>query len=45
MFITHKGIDWGALMAASTLACLSIVILFSVIKKNVVNRNIAGAVK
>lgn len=44
-FITTKGVDWGALMAASTLVCLPIVILFSLIQKNVATGITSGAVK
>ena len=44
-FITTKGVDWGALMAASTLVALPIVILFAVIQRRVATGLTAGAVK
>lgn len=44
-FVTSKGVDWGALMAASTLVCLPIVILFASIQKNVATGITSGAVK
>ncbi len=44
-FITQKGIDWAALMAASTLVSLPVVILFSIIQKNVATGITSGAVK
>jgi N,N'-diacetylchitobiose transport system permease protein len=44
-FITTKGVDWGALMAASTLVALPIVILFAFIQRKVATGLTAGAVK
>ena len=44
-FITTKGVDWGALMAASTLVALPIVILFAIIQRKVAAGITAGAVK
>jgi N,N'-diacetylchitobiose transport system permease protein len=44
-FITTQGVDWGALMAASTLVALPIVILFAVIQRRVAAGLTAGAVK
>ena len=44
-FITTKGVDWGALMAASTLVALPIVILFAFIQRKVATGITAGAVK
>ncbi|MET0863560.1 MAG: carbohydrate ABC transporter permease [Nakamurella sp.] len=44
-FITTKGVDWGALMAASTLVALPIVILFAIIQRRVAAGLTAGAVK
>ena len=44
-FITTKGVDWGALMAASTIVALPIVILFSIIQRKVAAGITAGAVK
>ena len=44
-FITTKGVDWGALMAASTLVALPIVILFAIIQRKVAIGLTAGAVK
>lgn len=44
-FITTKGVDWGALMAASTLVALPIVILFAIIQRKVAVGITAGAVK
>lgn len=44
-FITQKGVDWGALMAASTLVSLPVVILFTIIQKNVATGITSGAVK
>jgi len=44
-FITTKGVDWGALMAASTLVAIPIVILFAVIQRRVAIGLTAGAVK
>jgi N,N'-diacetylchitobiose transport system permease protein len=44
-FITTKGVDWGALMAASTLVALPIVIMFAIIQRKVAIGLTAGAVK
>lgn len=44
-FITTKGVDWGALMAASTVVALPIVLLFAVIQRKVAAGITAGAVK
>ena len=44
-FITTKGVDWGALMAASTVVALPIVILFAIIQRKVAAGITAGAVK
>ncbi|WP_211229224.1 carbohydrate ABC transporter permease [Nakamurella lactea] len=44
-FITTKGVDWGALMAASTLVALPIVVLFALIQRKVAAGITAGAVK
>jgi len=44
-FITTKGIDWGALMAASTVVALPIVVLFAIIQRKVAAGITAGAVK
>lgn len=44
-FITTKGVDWGALMAASTLVALPIVVLFAIIQRKVATGLTAGAVK
>ncbi len=44
-FITSQGVDWGALMAASTLVALPIVLLFAVIQRRVATGLTAGAVK
>jgi N,N'-diacetylchitobiose transport system permease protein len=44
-FITTKGVDWGALMAASTLVAIPIVILFAIIQRRVAAGLTAGAVK
>ncbi len=44
-FITTKGVDWGALMAASTLVALPIVIVFALIQRKVATGLTAGAVK
>ena len=44
-FITTKGVDWGALMAASTLVALPIVIMFALIQRKVATGLTAGAVK
>jgi N,N'-diacetylchitobiose transport system permease protein len=44
-FITTKGVDWGALMAASTLVAVPIVVLFALIQKRVASGLTAGAVK
>ena len=44
-FITTKGVDWGALMAASTLVALPIVVLFAIIQRKVAMGITAGAVK
>jgi N,N'-diacetylchitobiose transport system permease protein len=44
-FMTAKGVDWGALMAASTLVALPIVILFAFIQRKVATGLTAGAVK
>jgi len=44
-FITTKGVDWGALMAASTIVALPIVVLFAVIQRKVAVGITAGAVK
>lgn len=44
-FITTKGVDWGALMAASTLVALPIVVLFAFIQRKVAAGITAGAVK
>ena len=41
-FITTKGVDWGALMAASTLVALPIVILFAIIQRRVATGLTAG---
>lgn len=44
-FITTKGVDWGALMAASTVVALPIVVLFAIIQRKVAAGIAAGAVK
>jgi N,N'-diacetylchitobiose transport system permease protein len=44
-FITTKGVDWGALMAASTIVALPIVVLFAIIQRKVAAGITAGAVK
>ncbi len=44
-FITTQGVDWGSLMAASTMVALPIVVLFAVIQRNVTAGLTAGAVK
>lgn len=44
-FITTQGVDWGSLMAASTMVALPIVILFAIIQRNVTAGLTAGAVK
>ncbi|MTD13311.1 ABC transporter permease subunit [Nakamurella sp. YIM 132087] len=44
-FITTKGVDWGALTAASTVVALPIVILFAIIQRKVAAGITAGAVK
>ncbi len=44
-FITTKGVDWGALMAASTVVALPIVVLFAIIQRKVAAGITAGAVK
>lgn len=44
-FVTQKGIDWGALMAASTMVSIPVVILFSLVQKNVATGITSGAVK
>ena len=44
-FISTKGVDWGALMAASTLVAVPIVVLFVLIQKRVASGITAGAVK
>jgi len=44
-FITTKGVDWGALMAASTVVALPIVVLFAIIQRKVAVGITAGAVK
>ena len=44
-FITTRGVDWGALMAASTVVALPVVVLFAVIQRKVAVGITAGAVK
>lgn len=44
-FVTQKGIDWGALMAASTLVSIPVVILFSLVQRNIATGITSGAVK
>ncbi|MGI8590856.1 MAG: carbohydrate ABC transporter permease [Nakamurella sp.] len=44
-FITTRGVDWGALMAASTIVALPIVVLFAIIQRKVAAGITAGAVK
>lgn len=44
-FVTQKGIDWGALMAASTIVSIPVVILFSLVQRNIATGITSGAVK
>lgn len=44
-FFTSKGTDWTALVAASTIIALPIVVLFSIIQRNVATGITSGAVK
>jgi len=37
MFLTEEGNQWGPLMAASTLACLPVLVLYAVLQKQVID--------
>ncbi|GAA1706079.1 carbohydrate ABC transporter permease [Nonomuraea bangladeshensis] len=44
-FIGQKGVDWGAIMAGSTLMTIPVVIFFLLVQRRMVSGLVAGAVK
>ena len=44
-FIGQKGVDWGAIMAGSTLMTIPVVVFFLLVQRRMVSGLVAGAVK
>ena len=44
-FVSQRSVDWGGIMAASTLMTIPVIIFFLLVQRRMVSGLVAGAVK